>query len=347
MVSRSEFQRNHAGVFFLDPSDRQGLTQYLRQHDWLGAEATVRDVRRAGEGNMNCALRVSLSQRSVILKQSRPWVEKYPQIAAPIERALLEGQFYQLVSSHPPVARMMPQLLGFDPTTFLLVLEDLGQEGDFTSVYSGRTLGADELESLTSYLNELHSTFLSYPRKPVFSNRAMRQLNHEHIFHFPLVENGLDLDDMTPGLGSLASELKRDAGYVHEVTRLGGLYLQDGPALLHGDFFPGSWLETAAGVRVIDPEFCFFGPPEFDVGVMTAHLILSKQDRKLTRRVLELYRPSALFDRDLAARFAAVEMMRRLIGVAQLPLAANLDDKQKWLEHSRRVLEAASPWEAM
>ena len=73
-----------------------------------------------------------------------------------------------------------------------------------------------------------------------------------------------------------ARALQADACYVGIVRELGALYLQDGTSLLHGDYFPGSWLQTAAGVRVIDPEFCFFGPPEFDVGVLLAHLHLAQ-----------------------------------------------------------------------
>ena len=47
---------------------------------------------------MNCTLRVTTTRRSFILKQARPWVEKYPQIAAPVERARVEAAFYAAVA---------------------------------------------------------------------------------------------------------------------------------------------------------------------------------------------------------------------------------------------------------
>ena len=51
---------------------------------------------------------------------------------------------------------------------------------------------------------------------------------------------------------------------------------EEGPSLIHGDLFPGSLLQTGSGeLRIIDPEFCFCGDPEFDIGVFYAHLLLS------------------------------------------------------------------------
>ena len=36
---------------------------------------------RAGDGNMNCTVRVTTGTGTLIVKQSRPWVEKYPRFA--------------------------------------------------------------------------------------------------------------------------------------------------------------------------------------------------------------------------------------------------------------------------
>ena len=103
-------------------------------------------------------------------------------------------------------------------------------------------------------------------------------------------------------------------------------------ALVHGDFFPGSWLTDGARVFVIDPEFCFLGAREFDFGVMAGHLLLAHQPVEAVARVAAAAEAHGA-DRALAAGFAGVEVMRRLIGVAQLPrLRLTLDAKQALLE---------------
>jgi 5-methylthioribose kinase len=323
--------------FCLDAGDAAALRAKLVCLRWISSDEPLISAEKAGEGNMNLVLRVRTQTRSVILKQSRAWVEKYPHIAAPRDRILVEAAFYGVAGEHPDLARAMPRMLGFDAASRLLMLEDLGAASDFTFLYSHtEPVSRAGLEALVRFAEHLHSATAAGGRNLVFANRDMRSLNHEHIFELPLRRgNGLDLDRITPGLATLAERLQIDAGYVQRVHALGGLYLADGgAALLHGDYFPGSWLRTAAGPRVIDPEFCFYGPPEFDIGVMQAHMIIAGAGFD----ALASY--SGSLDRRLAGQFAGVEIMRRLIGVAQLQLARSLDEKAALLEESRRLVLA-------
>ena len=111
---------------------------------------------------------------------------------------------------------------------------------------------------------------------------------------------------------------------------------------MHGDYFPGSWLRTSGGICIIDPEFCFLGTAAFDVGVMLGHLFLARQTAALREGFLGLYAASAPGGAEvgrLARRFAGVEIMRRLIGVAQLPLVYGTERE----ERSHRDLTRARP----
>ena len=72
-------------MLLLDINKPGELEDYLRANGWL--DAPLEGVARAGEGNMNLVLRAcSATGRSIIIKQSRDWVEKYPDIAAPGDR---------------------------------------------------------------------------------------------------------------------------------------------------------------------------------------------------------------------------------------------------------------------
>jgi 5-methylthioribose kinase len=127
---------------------------------------------------------------------------------------------------------------------------------------------------------------------------------------------------------------------VRSLLALGIRYLDHshGSCLIHGDYFPGSWLKTRDQVYVIDPEFCFFGPPEFDLGMMMGHLYLAGVFTELIASVYNLYTAAASINLSLALQFAGVEIMRRLIGVAQLPLRYDLPEKRRLLELSRRLV---------
>lgn len=311
------------------------MAEYLRGLGWLGAQEEIVDVRPAGAGNMNCTLRVRTGLRTFIVKQARPWVEKYPHIAAPAERAVVEARFYALIAMHDEIAAFMPKLIGCDAEARMLCLEDLGEAQDCTSLYQRRKIAGRDLKTLVRFVSGLHAAFRAYTDRAAFSNTAMRELNHHHIFVLPLLnDNGLNLDGITPGLEEAARPLKSDVGYREEVLALGRLYLSEGDCLLHGDYFPGSWLNTEEGIKIIDPEFCFFGPPEFDLGVMLAHLLMTGYDRPADIR--KLY--GNHMDEQLMIRFAGVEIMRRLIGVAQLPLKQDLAGKKRLLENSREMV---------
>ena len=340
-MNRSDFEHAHPGVFFLDPAEPDRLAEVLLRLGVLGAGETIRAIERAGPGNMNCVLRVTTSSASWIVKQARPWVEKYPQFAAPWDRALREREFYQLVASAPEVAAGMPRVGQFDAAARLLILEDLGPGSDFTGIYAPGTPALDfgTVDFLADYLSALHRLFSAASPPFEFANRAMRDLNAAHIFFLPLQPgNGLDLDTLQPGLAAAAAPLLADRSLAETVGRLGReTYLADGPCLIHGDFFPGSLLHTPAGPRVIDPEFGFFGRAEFDVAVFVAHLTLAGQPTAVRDRFLARYRRRPDWKEPLLWQLAGIEIIRRLIGYAQLPLVRPVDVK-------RRLLAQAHAW---
>jgi 5-methylthioribose kinase len=315
--------------FFLDADDRDGLQCWMLERGWISVSENVLSAARAGEGNMNYTLRVQTNERSFILKQARPWVEKYPSIDAPDERAVVEANFYRAIRLVQVVASRMPAMLAADETARMLMIEDLTPAHDCTDLYAGAPLSAADLASLVTYLKSLQ-TIRGTDLPPVFANRAMRSLNHEHIFDLPIRKsNGLQLDAITPGLQATSEELRADERYCRRVTELGKIYLSDGSSLAHGDFFPGSWMRSQAGLRVIDPEFCFVGVPEFDFGVFLAHLHLAGIEADVDTGDL---------DRTLVKGFAGTEIMRRLIGVAQLPVRFDIDEKRRLLELSRTLV---------
>jgi 5-methylthioribose kinase len=310
---------------WLEAGNTTQVGTFMIERGWLEPGEEIISCEPAGEGNMNLTLRINTKRRDLVLKQARPWVEKYDHISAPWDRALLEIEFYQRVASLLEVRDRMPRLLGSDTASRCLVLEYIAGAGDYTDLYDrDHHLDTDTLEQAARFLAALHTGTRSDPRPP-FSNSEMRELNRMHIFEVPLGANsGVDLEALEPGLAKAALALRNDLDYRTFISETERDYLAEGPFLLHGDFIPGSWLRSKRGLVVIDPEFCFFGSVEIDLGCVIAHLALANQSRNQVIDFLEGYREAApeieLEDRSIS-RFASAEVMRRLIGVAQLPLA--------------------------
>lgn len=329
----------------IDAQQPLTLQDYLRRRGWLDTGEVISLVEKPGEGNMNYTLRVITPNRTLIVKQSRGYVEKYPSIVAPANRAVTEGRFYQELRDIPTLAGQMPQLMGTDDEYNILVLEDLGAASDFTFIYQpGQQLSETDALTLTAFISDLHNQFATRTPDPAFANQSMRVLNHEHIFNYPFLgDNGFDLDTVQPGLQELAMPYKRDAELKSIMKQLGKVYVANvesgkSVTLLHGDYYPGSWLQTASGTKIIDPEFCFYGPAEFDLGVMMAHLMMAEQPPTVLNTVLTNYQPADGFDDSLRRRFTGVEIMRRLIGLAQLPLNLSLETKRDLLGEAYSLL---------
>ncbi len=349
LMNKTDEVRARPDFPWLSLDDAAGLETFLRKRGWLVADERMLACEKPGEGNMNLTIRVRTNRRSFIVKQARPWVEKYDHIPAPWDRMQYECRFYERARSIPLVARSMPQLLGADPQAHALMLEDLADAQVLTSLYAGDSLSRRELAGLGCYLRALHDATRGVS-DPLLANRAMRKLNHEHIYQFPLAENnGLELDKFQVGLDAAAACLRDDQQYRRLVRQTGERYLADGSCLVHGDYFPGSWLRTAAGIRVIDAEFCYYGDGEFDLGCAVAHLALASQPRQDAVALLGAYDEAPgghPVQSSLVASYAAVEVMRRLIGVAQLPLTGDRVDRSRLLDRSRQALVRQS-WELL
>lgn len=331
--------------YLLDGDDLKGISSFLRSKQWIAPDETILSARKPGEGNMNYTLRIRSSFRTFILKQSREYVEKYPSIPAPKERAIIEGRFYELIQLVPELRDVTPEVAFMDEENSILVLEDLGDSSDYSTLYQpGKSLQEEEIIALMGFLSSLHQNISKADSSFDFSNDKMRALNAEHIFHYPFqVDNGFDLDTITFGLQEVSLDYKQDAGLKEEISQLGKTYLGDGEFLLHGDYYPGSWLNTLDGVKIIDPEFCFWGPAEFDLSVMLAHSYLAQLGDTVRNRIIHHYKAPEGFSWHLTEQLAGVEILRRLVGLAQLPLSLDLEEKKALLAKARKmVLEPGS-----
>ncbi len=327
-------------MFLLQAENIKDLTHYLQQQQWLQANETVMSATKPGEGNMNYVLRINTGHRTFIIKQSRPYVEKYPQIAAPANRAIIEGEFYKATQLDTTISNYSPKLIGIDAVNNVIAEEDLGLATDYTYLYNlQEKVTVKEVEAFTRYISHLHHHF----HKPIIdddlSNMEMKKLNHQHIFIYPFLEdNDFNLDQVQQGLQAIATPFKQDVVLKEKATALGNKYLEKGHYLLHGDFYPGSWLKTNNGIKIIDPEFCFYGSAEFDVAVMIAHLKMTNHSQEIIEYIINHYAPSTGFSMPLLHQFIGIEILRRLLGLAQLPLQLSLHQKQVLLEEAHQLV---------
>ena len=311
----------------------EALQQYLHAKGWLHPNEKVLHLRKPGEGNMNVVLRITTDQRSFILKQSRPYVQKYQDIPAPLDRIHVEQLFYKAIHSDA-ISPYVPSILHYDAKDHILLLQDLGECEDMTSLYQQRSISDEALQQLTHILYLVHASTVP---KDFPENKILRTLNHQHIFVLPFEEeNGFNLDAIQPGLQDLSLLYKQDDKLKTQINRIGKHYLSSGNVLLHGDYYPGSWMMVNDHTFVIDPEFSFVGFPEFDLGVLAGHLIMVTSKNQILSSIVHQYPKN--INIQLMQQIAGIEIMRRLIGLAQLPLERSLSEKATLLQLAHKMI---------
>jgi 5-methylthioribose kinase len=70
-------------------------------------------------------------------------------------------------------------------------------------------------------------------------------------------------------------ELRRDEGLKVEVQHMKRAFTSRGETMCHGDLHAGSIMVTGTQARIIDPEFAFYGPFGFDIGMLIGNYLMA------------------------------------------------------------------------
>jgi 5-methylthioribose kinase len=320
------------------------LPAYLQSIGILRAEDTV-TVEPAGDGNINWVRRVRVNdERSWIIKQARPSLERFPQYQVSTERIVFEARYFETVRALDRET-VCPHIVYFDEPQRVLVVEDLG---DAERLDRALARGADPRDAITrvaAFLGTVHASTRNDGLSARFANNDMRRLHGDHIFQLPFKDNDFPL----------APPIRRRAEQIQGEQRLGRIaagaydrYLQSQRALVHADAQAGNILLTPTGPKLLDAEIAHVGDPAFDIGTLIAHVLLpaaaagNAKRMEATLEGLWSAYANAHGAQDCppfadAALYAGIEMLRRTIGAARVTV---VDAPEAALA----VIDLASRW---
>lgn len=248
----------------------------------LGGIPAGWDIREIGDGNLNLVFRLAGPQGGLIVKQALP----YLRLAGPSWPLSKARSFYESLALRQfgrlqPGA--LPALLYADAADAVIVMELLHPHVTLrNALLHGRRLAALS-DHLSSYLaNTLFHTsdaFLPPEKKAALmaryaGNHEMLAVTDMLVFTEPFRSSARNRWT-SPELDSLVAELKADAVLLRRVEALRQRFLNNSQALLHGDLHTSSIMVTETETRIIDPEFVFYGPIGFDLGMLVGDLLLN------------------------------------------------------------------------
>jgi 5-methylthioribose kinase len=246
--------------------------------DRIGADIRRWKVREVGDGNLNLVFIVEGAEGAAVVKQALPYVrlvgESWP---LPLKRSFFE--YHALTRQQARAGRLVPEVYHFDEGQALIVMEYLSPH----IILRKALIAGQQLPKIATDIglfmartlfrgSDLHMK--TRDRKADLAlfadNVELCGITEDLVFTDPYFEAAMNRHT-SPQLDALVAELRADRDLKVEAQRLKHLFAANAETLLHGDLHTGSIMVTDSDTRVIDPEFAFYGPVAFDVGMLLAN----------------------------------------------------------------------------
>ncbi|RNB77928.1 S-methyl-5-thioribose kinase [Brevibacillus panacihumi] len=260
----------------------QEAVQYVKELPGLFSEGAELSSREIGDGNLNLVfdIREVETGKSVIVKQALPYArvvgESWP---LTLDRARIESEALQI--QYKRVPELVPQVYHFDQELALTVMENVGDhiimrkgliEGNRYPLFA-KQIGKFLAHTLF-YTSDLGSH--PYEKKALvgrFINPELCKITEDLVFTDPY-ENA-PTNNFNPLIQREVEAIWQNKPLKLEIAKLKYDFLTRAEALLHGDLHTGSIFVTKTSLKVIDPEFAYYGPLGFDIGAVIANLLLN------------------------------------------------------------------------
>ncbi len=259
--------------------DDSTIVDYARSKTDVFPAGAQLEGKEFGDGNLNLIFRVTDTGtgKSIVIKQALPHARIDDSIVTPLERARIESEMLVLHDKYAP--GLAPEIYFYDPDMYAIGMQDLADHqvlrqamiegkrfpglaehlGDFVakSTFATTDVGMDQQDKKRMVAN--------------FINPELCKITEDLIFSEPYFDApGNKID---PEIRERAEENVRDTAYRKEVAILKEKFMTQAQALIHGDLHTGSVFVKEGSTKAFDPEFGFFGPIGFDLGLIMGNLI--------------------------------------------------------------------------
>jgi 5-methylthioribose kinase len=259
---------------------RLGAVEAVRQV--LGPQRARWRAQEIGDGNLNLVFRVHSPSGAAVVKQALPYVrlvgESWP---LPLRRAYFE--YHALIRQAQRDPGRVPVVYHFDETQAAIVMELLAPHVILRESLMSGTKHPELARHLGTFLarTAFRGSDLALDaagRKADLglfaANVALCGITENLVFTDPYYEAAMNRHT-SPQLDAAAATLRRDVDLIVAVQHLKMIFCTRAETLVHGDLHTGSIMVSAGDSRVIDPEFAFYGPMSFDIGMLIGNFLMA------------------------------------------------------------------------
>jgi len=338
------------------------------------------------DGNINYVYKVTEreSGRSIIVKQA----DTTPRTAdrpLDIHRNKIETEILKIQNRYAP--GLVPEIYHDDEIMAVLCMEDISDYKNMRLQLAKSKIFHDFAEQITSFMAKtlLPTTDLVLSRREkkenvrLFTNIDLCDITEDLVFTEPYDDYKHRNAVAKENEDFVIRHLYENEILKAEVGLLRNEFMNNAQAALHGDLHSGSIFINQNGIKVIDPEFAFYGPMGYDIGNVLGNLFFSLANKLVTgskdeeyltwirRTIANVYDLSfekfnAVFDKIVdfslynnhfkkayldevfssAVGYAGTEMIRRTVGEVKVSEVDSVIDRDQRASLERLLIQAGS-----
>ena len=247
----------------------------------VGDDTSKWEIDEVGDGNLNLVYTVSSDAGDIIVKQALPYVrlvgDSWP---LPLSRSFYEHEVLVRQAKRDPGS--VPQIIYFNKVQAIIAMEMLLPH----VILRKKLIAGEYVDGLAQRLGKFcartafRGSDLSLQTADKKSDTALFQGNlalmgitESLVFTEPYF--AAEMNHHTDGLDPIVRILRSDVEMKTEAQRMLLKFTANTETLCHGDLHSGSVMCTDNETKVIDPEFGFYGPMGFDIGMLISNYLMA------------------------------------------------------------------------
>ena len=236
-------------------------------------------VKEIGDGNINYIFKVEnkIDGKSIVLKQADKLLRSSGR-PLDLARSKIEANILRIENNLAP--HFVPEIYFYDEIMCVLAMEDISEYKNLrTELIAGKIFPnfADNIsEFLSRTLLLTTDLFMNKFEKKKnvkeFINPELCDISECLVFTEPY-DNNRNRNIITAGNKEFVENtLYKNEDLHFAILKLREKFMNYSQSLIHGDLHSGSIFINEKGIKIIDPEFSFYGPMAYDIGNVIGNL---------------------------------------------------------------------------
>ena len=257
----------------------EAIRDYVVDHLELFDNKNHLVISEIGDGNINYVHQVMdrITGKTAVVKQADKYLRSSGRLLD-LSRNRIEAEILRIQNDLAP--EYIPEVYDYNEKMAALTMENISEYKNMRYELIDKQIFPNFSEEISDFLAKVLipttdlvlDSAVKKNQVKSFTNIDMCDISENLVLTEPY-DNYRNQNIVTSGNEEFVkSHLYEDDQLHAEVAWLRNNFMNNAQALIHGDLHTGSIFINQSGIKIIDPEFAYYGPMGYDIGNILAHL---------------------------------------------------------------------------